>query len=111
MDADVLVGRAGVRSLALRWISVAASALDTGQFCLASLQSLEISHPQFRMSASVSTLECVIENADPSFSSLPGNVWSRFGTNPALESCAVRAMVNQPAWLRFQAPGVSQALN
>jgi len=44
-------------------------------------------------------LNAGIENARPIFFQFHlGNRMDRFGKNPALESCAVRAMVKQPAW-------------
>src|SRR6266850_8195057 len=50
------------------------------------------------ISASVSSSICVIENASPTFSSFTfALVWMRVGVMPARESCAVSAIVKQPA--------------
>src|SRR5437867_9175375 len=50
-------------------------------------------------SASVSSSIFVIENPSPTFSSFTvAPVWMRFGVMPARESCAVSAIVKQPAW-------------
>src|SRR2546428_3304699 len=51
------------------------------------------------MSASVSSSIFVMENPSPTFSSFTvAPVWMRFGVMPARESCAVSAIVKQPAW-------------
>src|SRR5947208_12554493 len=50
------------------------------------------------MSASVSSSILVIENPSPTFSSVTfASVWMRVGLMPARDSCAVRAIVKQPA--------------
>src|SRR2546430_398406 len=50
------------------------------------------------MSASVSSSILVIENPSPTFSSFTfASVWMRVGLMPARDSCAVRAIVKQPA--------------
>src|SRR5256886_6192319 len=87
-------------SVAVRCISVPASAFDTGQFCLASSACLwKVASSMPGMSASVSSSILVMENPSPTLSSVTfAPVWMRVGVRPARESCAVSAIVKHPAW-------------
>src|SRR5947207_3168922 len=87
-------------SVAVRCISVPASAFDTGQFCLASSAFLwNVASSMPGISASVSSSIRVMENRSPTFSSFTfAPVWMRVGVSPARERCAASAIVKHPAW-------------